>query len=127
MSPHLEARLRDRHPALFRDLYGDPRETCMHRGLECDDGWFGIIERLCRRLEEVAPPGFKFTQVKEKFGSLRIYSTKGTEETQELIKGAMKESLGTCELCGSTRGVATRMVRWIKTVCDACERTSSGS
>ena len=83
MSPHLEARLRDRHLALFRDLYGDPMDTCMHWGLECDDGWFGIIERLCRRLEEVAPPGFKFTQVKEKFGGLRIYSTKGTEETQE--------------------------------------------
>lgn len=124
MSPELEARLRGRHPGYFRDLYGDPLETCLHRGLECEDGWFGIIERLCRMLEEVAPPGFRFTQVKEKFGRLTIYSAEGTEGTRRLIEGAREESLGTCEICGSTRGVATRSGRWVKTVCDDCEPTT---
>jgi hypothetical protein len=81
MNRDLERDLQSRFPGFFRDLYGDPRETGMDHGCDFADGWYRIVERLCEALEPVAPPEFKFVQVKEKFGRMRIYATNDSDET----------------------------------------------
>ncbi len=64
MNRDLERDLQSRFPGFFQDLYGDPRETGMTHGCDFADGWYRIVERLCEALEAVAPPEFRFTQVK---------------------------------------------------------------
>lgn len=46
-----------------------------HFFFECDNGWFEIIKNMCQQLKDagVEPKTYQFTQIKEKFGSLRIY------------------------------------------------------
>lgn len=34
------------YPTLYRDVGGDPRETCMTWGFECGDGWYNIVDSL---------------------------------------------------------------------------------
>src|SRR4051812_9773543 len=99
MNRDLERGLRTRFPRFFRDLYGDPRETCMNRGCDFADGWYRLLERLCEGLEPVAPPEFKFFQIKEKFGGMRVHARNGNEATERLIRQAREESLKVCEEC----------------------------
>jgi hypothetical protein len=120
MNRDLERELQACFPRFFRDLYGDPRETCMSRGCEFVDGWYRLLERLCEGLEPVAPPEFRFTQVKEKFGQMRVYASGGNEETERLIWKAREESLKVCEECGATEGVTTEWTRWPRTLCRSC-------
>ena len=120
MNRDLERDLQARFPRFFRDLYGDPRETCMSRGCEFADGWYRLLERLCEELEPVAPPEFRFDQVKEKFGQMRVYTSGGNEETARLIWKAREESLRVCEECGATEGVTTEWTPWLRTLCRSC-------
>jgi hypothetical protein len=120
MNRNLERDLQSRFPGFFRDLYGDPRETGMTHGCDFTDGCYRIVERLCEALEPVAPPEFKFVQVKEKFGRLRIYATNDSDETSRLIRQAQEESLNFCEQCGATEGVTTGGTGRIRTLCRSC-------
>ena len=120
MKQELERNLQARFPRFFRDLYGDPRKTGMSRGCEFADGWYRLLERLCEELEPVAPPEFRFTQVKEKFGEMRVHASGGNEETERLIRQAREESLRVCEECGATEGVTTGGSGRIRTLCRLC-------
>ncbi len=60
------------------------------------------------------------TQVKEKFGTLRIYTNHGTDEIYDEINTAEELSATTCEGCGS-RG-KRRTGSWIRTLCDRCNK-----
>ena len=96
------------------------------------DGWAGIIERLC---EKIDGSGDKFTCIKEKFGTLRIYtdtdvyieayerSSTGDYTVWKDIDVAEVESSKTCEKCGTTTNVTTEPIYgryWIKTYCKEC-------
>ena len=120
MNRDLERELQARFPRFFRDLYGDPRKTCMSRGCEFADGWYRLLERLCEELEPDAPPEFRFDQVKEKFGQMRIYASGGNKETERLIRRACEESLRVCEECGATEGVALGGSRGWRSLCRSC-------
>ena len=147
MNRDLERELQARFPGFFRDLYGDPRKTGMSRGCEFADGWYRLLERRCEELEPVAPPEFRFDQVKEKLGEMRvhasggneeterlirqaremrIYASGGNEETERLIRQAREESLRVCEECGATEGVDTGGSGWIRTLCQSCWTASGG-
>lgn len=128
MTPENTKKLQDEFPDFFADLYGDPKKTCMSRGLEVGDGWFNIIYNLCAAIKVrrayamlIGPqPDFRFAQFKEKFGLLRINTECGsTKEISELINAAETESGTTCETCGTTENV-TREGGWIKTLCGKC-------
>jgi hypothetical protein len=120
MNRDLERKLQARFPGFFRDLYGDPLKTCMSSGCTFADGWYRLLERLCEELEPVAPPEFRFDQVKEKFGQMRIYASDGNGETARLIRRACEESLRVCEECGATEGVTTEWTPWLRTLCRSC-------
>jgi hypothetical protein len=90
--------------------------------LWCDDGWLGIISSMCEVLENHLKrmgkfEDFKFAQIKEKFGGLRIY-TDGYSD--DFIKGvidmAERMSYKTCEVTGNP-GFLCRKGTLLKTLC----------
>ena len=124
MKSELANQLKEKYPQIFRDLWGNPRETCLAFGIECGAGWYDIIDRLCEGITKLdLGPQFKATQVKEKFGELRFYYS-GVPEVKwgpmgELVAAAERESRETCEYCGSKEDV-TCEGSWIKALCKKC-------
>lgn len=47
MRDDLDKTLCATYPEIFRDRYGNMRETAMCWGFSCGDGWYPLIERLC--------------------------------------------------------------------------------
>jgi hypothetical protein len=77
------------------------------------DGWKPIM----RDLQAKSEPDVVLTQVKEKFGTLRIYYNGGSEAFAQAVNEAERASANVCEDCGqpgSTRDVGG----WLRTVCD---------
>lgn len=52
--PEFEKLLKDRFPLMYRDLYGNPRETCMAWGADIGPGWYDILYEASEKLEEIA-------------------------------------------------------------------------
>ena len=120
MNSELTEKLRAKHPTFFADLYGDPTKTCMAWGLECSDGWYDLLEKLCDDIAAADPPkDFRFAQIKEKFGGLRVYVDFGNDKIFSLIDAAQDESYKICESCGSRDNVTSEGA-WITTLCKTC-------
>ena len=114
MTPALEAKLVADFPGLFRD-YGKPAAvSCMAFGCECGDGW----EPLLRSLFKSLSADCVLSQVKEKFGGLRVYTWGATDQDQDFIDFAEKQSYTICEFCGKPGKPNDR--GWIITLCDYC-------
>jgi hypothetical protein len=122
----LEKLLINKYPKFFRDMYGDMTKTCMHWGCDVGAGWFGIIDRTCKKIKKIVKSNpqfdFYFLQVKEKFGGLRLYSTGGNLEIGKLIQQAEDESYKTCEECGTKKDVLSEG-SWIRTLCSSCRKS----
>ena len=125
MSPELTAKLIEQYPEQFKNL----------KYLECDDGWYEILSRLCyivnnrldykKRVNE--PLGyFGWSQIKEKFGGLRAYSSGADEYIRGAIEMAESMSYITCEITGEKGKLRKQrrddngepMPAWVKTLCD---------
>jgi hypothetical protein len=50
MRKELDDLLCQRYPLIFRDRNGDMRNTAMCWGFECGDGWFHLIDKLCKAI-----------------------------------------------------------------------------
>lgn len=81
--------------------------------------WFLWIRyrwyRACRWFRLQHP---RAMQVKEKFGTLRFYTTWETDEMSRLIEQAEEKSAVTCEDCGQP-GQETNE-GWVRTECEEC-------
>lgn len=102
MSPDLDQALCTRYPRIFANRQADPLTTCMTRGFECGDGWYALIDALCSALQhetdQCGAPQIVAQQVKEKFGTLRVYVERASEKQRELIKHAGTDSAAVCEI-----------------------------
>ena len=126
MSPELTAKLIEQYPEQFKNL----------KYLECNDGWYEILSRLFyivnsrldykKRVDE--PLGyFGWSQIKEKFGGLRAYSSGADEYIRGAIEMAESISYITCEITGEKGKLRKQrrddngepMPAWIKTLCDS--------
>lgn len=67
MRKELDEALVAKYPLIFRDRFGNPRETLMCWGFECGDGWYGIIDTLCGLLTS------EYRQAKERYESVKMY------------------------------------------------------
>jgi len=65
------------------------------------------------------PPSFKFSQIKEKYGSLCLYCI----STPSIIDILENASHTICEECGSTREIGNTSGGWIKTLCKECGKS----
>lgn len=129
--------LYDKYPILFENRHKSSRESCMSHGVECNTGWHEILSSLCFQIDqheknikarlkyegkdESLYEPVKFDQVKEKFGSLRVYFSGGDEYVRGLVSMAEAISYHTCEVCGNS-GEANKK-GWIKVLCKECEKT----
>lgn len=87
-------------------------------------GWRGILETLHGELLAVCPD-YQVSQVKEKFGGLRVYlnavvvdDSAQFNAVHALVRLAEERSYRTCEWCGEPG--EERGGGWIKTLCDGC-------
>ena len=91
-------------------------------------GWHGLVQAA---LLVLAAAGYEPTQIKEKFGLLRIYFARKHDNTSLVLENVYRvlealESLSgfVCEQCGCNDGtVSTKSSEggyWILTLCDKC-------
>lgn len=122
MNIELETRLTEVYPSLFRGKDMLITENLMSFGCECSDGWFNIINAACSVIathtEHEGKTDFLFTQIKEKYGTLRMYSDGGDAYTDGIIAMAEAMSGVTCELCGAPGKL--KGGGWLTTRCDKC-------
>ena len=109
----------------------------MGRGFECDNGWFFLIDTLCKKIQfhidyqnESVDKGYEwaiklgkipqviFKQVKEKMSGCRIYYDGGDEYIQGLVDQSEELSYNICEVCGiMDNTVGHNKSGWIQTTC----------
>ena len=126
MRRDLEEDLYSNFPILFEHRYLPPNETCMHASIEIGSGWYGILRQLCLEINGIVthqglnPNDYQFVQIKEKFGTLRIYMTNsGHEQMWPKLQRAMSASCDICEGCG---GLSKGEDAGFNRRCDACVR-----
>ena len=51
MKPELDKQLCERYPKIFADRYADMTTTAMCWGFDCGDGWFNLLDQLCRQIQ----------------------------------------------------------------------------
>lgn len=133
MDTNLEKQLADKYPKILRHMGGDPRVTCMAFGIECDNGWYSLLERCMEKLQYFCDTCTKIgspvqviaDQIKEKYGTLRFYFSVDVEENshqiqysiiEDIVNSAEAESEHTCEITGES-GALCKKGSWLKTLC----------
>lgn len=149
MKNELQEKLYSKYPKLFKQKNDNKTKTAMCWGIAIGDGWYDLIDNLCDyidfHIKNNDCPQIEFSQVKQKFGTLRAYydvappikkeewkkTKKAWIKTYEeylthrqhmldKIGGAVgfAESLsGTvCEVCGSPGELRGRS--WVSTLCE---------
>lgn len=123
MKDELEKKLVEKYPELFRGKDKPPTESLMCFGCECGDGWFDIIDRACAlianhmKYRPECPP-VEFSQIKEKFGTLRLYYFGGDEYVSGVCSMAEAMSSRVCEVSGE-RGNLCHAGTWLRTLSPA--------
>ncbi|WP_298257236.1 hypothetical protein [Bradyrhizobium sp.] len=115
------AELVESYPDLFRS--GDPPRVQGWPAV--GDGWRDLMQRACVRIRAAVQADggtFKFTQIKEKFGSARLYwdgklPPEGAAQVEDAIDLAEARSACTCEVCGHEGRLYGP--GWLLTRCDA--------
>jgi len=141
MDLELQMALKRKYPLFLKGLFDNiaaPKEPISMFGIECGEGWFGIIDELGSKIEPLIkkfitanteecgpgiphvfdPTGFpRALQIKEKFAQIRIYMS-ATEEMYKYITEAEEKSATVCETCGKPG--KTRGKNWVYTACEEC-------
>ena len=138
MTKELEDKLFNKYPEIFKQRHLSSRDTCMCWGITCGDGWYDIIDRLCKVISDrvniinskesqdkrvyLVPYNRKklsceAAQVKQKYGGLRFYVDGGDEFIFGAIRHAELMSYITCEECGLP---GQPEGRWTSTLCGNC-------
>ena len=93
---------------------------------ECGKGWWPLIEKVAAAIDSfnAAHPEtpVEVSQIKQKFGGLRIYHHNAPEDLRRLIDEVIVASWHTCEKCGSTAGVTTNLEGYRLTLCPDCRK-----
>lgn len=126
MNKGLQQKLFDTYPKIFAEVDKSHTESLMCYGCTCEDGWYYIIDALCKALQDTTDlyeePQIVAFQIKERFGTLRFYAIGGfTEKQGGMISFAEALSARVCEQCGSNRDVKLREGPWIRTLCEPCD------
>ena len=144
MNKKLQNDLVKAYPKIFKNIGGDETKTCMAHGIQCNDGWYDLLDSLCYRISIhctaqntryiVETDKYEFVvegdpeymqvvaaQIKEKMGELRFYTDGGDATTEGMIQMAEQMSTRICELCGSP-AKTSRDSGWLHTTCDACNK-----
>lgn len=126
MNRELEQKLVNKYPNLLR-YYRKDYQLPLYYGIECGDGWYSLIDKTLGTIQEesIVHSGsdelFVIHQIKEKFGTLRIYTPNKHERIVEAVRNAYIESLKTCVMCGVQNDTITRNEHsFVRTMCSQC-------
>ena len=126
MTPELEKQLVEKHPKIFVEVGSILSVSNMAWGLCVGDGWYWLVDQLCKQLQQGVDlggePQIVAAQVKEKFAGLRFYVNSATDKQYTIIDFAEALSFTICESCGSTKDVSQLSSGWIKTQCAECRK-----
>lgn len=121
MTPELQDNLTSEYSSLF----STKNSVFSHWGIECNDGWFDILDVLMFTIKwhqkkqetnkEYIP--IKIDQIKEKFGSLRFYYSGGDDYVHVLSSFAESLSSKVCEICGD-KGSIDVSASWLRCRCE---------
>jgi hypothetical protein len=123
--------LLNRFPELFRQWDLSSSESCMGRGICVGPGWYQLLLMMSVELqdfnknakqnatEENPYKPVEYGQIKEKFGSLRVYIDNYTEEAQAIVRRYEWLSREFCEFCGGLDRVSL-WGGWIQATCHPC-------
>ena len=125
MKPELQDQLIEKYPDQFKNL----------KYIECEDGWYEILSRLCYivnnrldyRTKTNEPLDFSWSQIKEKFGGLRAYCYGADEFIRGAVEMAESMSYITCEFTGEKGKLRKQrhaedgsiIPAWVKTLSDS--------
>jgi len=84
-------------------------------GFECDDGWYDLIEELLSKIQFF---DVKISQIKSKFGGLRVYVLTNDSFVNRIIEFYEEKAKKTCEYCGNRGFIVNE--RWIAVLCNSC-------
>jgi len=76
MREELQLKLFEKYNSIFKERTLPMSQTCMCWGIECPDGWYSLIDNMCKELTKVEQEwdiGVVCRQIKEKYGTLRFY------------------------------------------------------
>lgn len=108
MDPKLQDQLIAKYPVFFQEPPNDCPTPFHWRlnltqriaGIQCLDGWYSLIDEAVGKIVELDPLA-QVSQVKEKWGELRIYlRTPHSEVIRDVIRRARDLSRFTCDVCG---------------------------
>ena len=131
MKQELELKLVEKYPKILRDYKGDMMQTCMAWGMECDDGWYELLDKCMEKLQYFCDLCFYRSgvevqvvanQIKEKYGTLSFYTSvyEANEIEQsiidDIVSEAERKSAYTCEVTGEY-GTACQRGGWYKVLC----------
>lgn len=86
------------------------------RGWEVGPGWLSLMEEVLHEIDQVAPDT-EVTQIKEKFGTLRVYvANKKDDVVKAILRRAEARSAMICEVCGQEGGLI-RYDAWVRVRC----------
>ena len=121
MSPDKDKALCEKYPKLFAQRNLPMTQTCMCWGFDCGSGWYQLIDNLCAKITAL-DPDLEATQIKEKYGGLRVYvggvKLAVEKEVYKLISEAEDQSYKICEQCGAPG--KPNESGWISTLCPKC-------
>lgn len=102
------------------------QNNLMAFGYDCGKGWHPLIEQLFDKIQLLLETtsseykdNFQIMQVKEKFGTLRVYVSGGSEEIYNLLDEYEALSAYICEKCGEY-GNLIEINGWWSTLCNKC-------
>ena len=88
------------------------------------DGWLPLLRDMAYEIKEYIELNYPdmseditFTQIKEKFGELRVYFYPYFEELDDIIDKYVEISAHTCEVCGEPGEIKTDGY-WMMARCD---------
>lgn len=109
MSDNSKHDLRESFPDLLRHAYD----------VSPPPGWVPLVHRLLQRVDAALSredrEEFRVSQIKEKFGGLRVYHN-GRDDIETMVDAADEEAQRTCEVCGAPG--RKRTGGWIAVRCD---------
>src|SRR3546814_10010027 len=99
----------------------------LHFGRACGDGWRAILRDLTTAIAQIVggpdrEPGLRVTQVKEKYGTLRVYVSGlpalHSDAVEAAILAAEIRSGEVCEVCGAEGLLRESSGGWWHAACD---------
>ena len=118
MTKHMRKKLIEEYPYLqprnifTNEISKDYDYQFIHGEYDLPDGWLELFLQMCEDIKEPLIKvdyldKFRFLQIKEKYGSMRVYTYGATNEVLDIIRKYEFLSAMVCCVCGKPANIRT--------------------